>query len=422
MGAFLAFRRRVDKVEIVGLHIQIPPKAQNGEGPGVLPLTTSVSGKTLTIGELATDGALLEFMSREPTKEPFRLKIDHLKLDHVGENGPLAFHAALRNTEPPGEIRSDGQMGPWNEDDPGSTPVSGSYSYKNVQLGFFKDIDGTLSSRGKLGGVIREIHSEGDVDIPDFRVSGSSPAVHLTAKYEAVVNGTNGDTELNNVQSNFQKTTLFIKGGIAGEKGERGKTATLEFSTQRARVEDLLRLFAGATRPSLIGAVQLRAKVQLPPGAQAFLRRLRVGGDFGIGGQHFTNPDLQAPVNKLGESAQGESKQQQANDSETVLSDLKGHVELKDGIATLSNISFTEPGTLAEIAGTYNLIDKSLHLRGVLHTNGKLSDTTSGFKAVLLKAVGPFLKKKTMTIVPFTITGTSSQPAFALDLAGKRTF
>jgi AsmA-like C-terminal region len=152
------------------------------------------------------------------------------------------------------------------------------------------------------------------------------------------------------------------------------------------------------------------------------LRRLRVGGDFGIGGQRFTNPDLQASVNKLGESAQGESKTQQAEDSETVLSNLKGHVELKDGIATLSNISFTEPGTLAEIAGTYNLIDKSLNLRGVLHTNGKLSDTTSGFKAVLLKAVGPFLKKKIMTIVPFTITGTSSQPAFALDLAGKRKF
>jgi hypothetical protein len=418
----LAPHKSVDKVEVIGLQIHIPPKNRNGKQPNLLPLTNSVSGKTLTIGEITTDGALLEFLPEERGKEPFRLRIDQLKVDSVGESRPVVFHAVLRNTEPPGQIRSDGQMGPWDEDDPGSTPVSGYYSYENVKLGFFEGIEGTLSARGKLGGVIRAIDSEGDVDIPDFRVSGDSHSVHLTAKYEAVVNGTNGDTELHEVRSNFQRTTILSKGVIAGQKGEHGKTATLEMGAQRARVEDLLRLFAGASRPSVMGPIQLQAKVQLPPGAQSFLRRLRVEGDFGIGGQRFANPHLQASVNKLGESAEGESKKEQAEDSETVLSNLKGHVVLRDGIATLSNISFTEPGTLAEIAGTYSLLDKSVHLRGVLHTSGKLSDTTSGFKAVLLKAVGPFLKKKTMTIVPFTITGTSNQPEFALDLMGKHTF
>jgi hypothetical protein len=418
----LAFHKSVDKVDVVGLHIQVPPKSQNGNQPNLLPLTNSVSGKTLTIGEITTDGALLEFLPEEPAKEPFRLKIDQLKLDNVGESGPVAFHAVLRNTEPPGNIRSDGQIGPWNDDDPGSTPVSGSFTYQDVKLGFFEGIDGALSARGKLGGAIGQIHSEGEVDIPDFRVAGSSHAVHLSAKYEAVVNGTNGDTELNNVQSNFQRTTLFVKGVIAGQRGEREKTAALEMSAQRARVEDFLRLFAGATQPSVTGLIQLRAKVRLPPGPQAFLSRLSVEGDFGIGGQRFTNPGIQGPVNRLSESAQGDSKKQEAHDSETVLSNLKGHVALKDGTATLSNISFTEPGSLADIAGTYDLLDKRVNLRGVLHTNGKLSDTTSGFKAFVLKAVGPFLKKKTMTVVPFTITGTSNQPAFALDLTGKRRF
>jgi uncharacterized protein YhdP len=104
-----------------------------------------------------------------------------------------------------------------------------------------------------------------------------------------------------------------------------------------------------------------------------------------------------------------------------VLSNLKGHVSVKNGIATLSNISFSAPGTRAEIRGTYNLLDKTVNLQGVLHTNGKLSDTTSGFKALVLKAVGPFLKKKTVTIVPFTVTGTSKQPSFALDFDAKRT-
>ncbi len=129
------------------------------------------------------------------------------------------------------------------------------------------------------------------------------------------------------------------------------------------------------------------------------------------------NPAIQDPVNRIAESAQGDTKQQEGRDAETVLSNLKGSVSASGGVAKRANISFTEPGTLAQIDGTYNLLDKSLDLHGVLRTTGKLSDTKSGFKAVVLKALGPFLKKKSMTVVPFVIKGTSSNPSFALDLA-----
>ena len=56
----------------------------------------------------------------------------------------------------------------------------------------------------------------------------------------------------------------------------------------------------------------------------------------------------------------------------------------------------------------------------LLHTSGKLADTTSGFKSAVLKALGPLLKKRSITVVPFAITGTSSDPSFALDLDAKR--
>jgi hypothetical protein len=56
----------------------------------------------------------------------------------------------------------------------------------------------------------------------------------------------------------------------------------------------------------------------------------------------------------------------------------------------------------------------------VLTTDGKLADTTSGFKSVVVKALGPFITKKSVTVVSFSITGTSSKPSFALDLAAKR--
>jgi hypothetical protein len=32
------------------------------------------------------------------------------------------------------------------------------------------------------------------------------------------------------------------------------------------------------------------------------------------------------------------------------------------------------------------------------------------------------LKKKTVTVVPFTVTGTSTKPSFSLDLTAKRKF
>jgi hypothetical protein len=194
----------------------------------------------------------------------------------------------------------------------------------------------------------------------------------------------------------------------------------LTMSVSRGRIEDLLRLFTGSARPAETGEVQLQTKVELPPGPQGFLRRLRLDGEFGIGGGRFTNPKVQEPVNRLAESARGETKDQEEVDPATVLSNLKGHVSANGGTAKLSKVSFTEPGTLAEIEGTYNLVDKKVNLRGVLHTSGKLADTTSGFQSVVLRALGPFIKKKSVTVVSFVITGTSSDPSFALDLDAKR--
>ncbi|MGA3168154.1 MAG: AsmA-like C-terminal region-containing protein, partial [Terriglobia bacterium] len=182
----------------------------------------------------------------------------------------------------------------------------------------------------------------------------------------------------------------------------------------------LLSLFTEEKRPSMTGSINLRAKVQVPPGPPGFLRKLDLAGSCGIGSGRFTNPGVQQPVNALTQSARGENKEQQAEDPETVLSKFTGQVSVKNGVATLSDVSFSAPGTRAQLQGTYNLVDRKVDLHGILYTDGKLSDTTSGFKALVLKAVGPFLKQKSVTVVPFSITGTSSNPSFALDFTARR--
>ena len=412
--------KRVDEVQVKGLHVLIPPPGPSGQPSSVMPLTTSTTGASITIGEITTDGALLEFMPRQPGQEPFKLQVHRLTLDDVGENGVIPYHAALLNPEPPGEIRSDGEIGPWNEDDPGSTPVTGSYTYEHANLTMFEGISGTLSSQGKFSGTIGHIDTNGETDVPDFRVSGSSHTVHLISKFQAVVDGTNGDTYLQNVDAHFQRTTVTSKGSVAGHPGQHGKTVRLEMAVNGGRIEDLLFLFTDEKRPSMTGSINLRAKVQVPPGPPGFLRKLDLTGSCGIGSGRFTNPDIQQPVNALTQSARGENKKQQAEDPETVLSQFTGQVSVKNGVATLSNVSFSAPGTRAQLQGTYNLLDRKVDLHGILYTNGKLSDTTSGFKALVLKALGPFLKQKSVTVVPFAITGTSSNPSFALDFTAKR--
>ena len=418
-SGLLRIHQLVNDVQVAGLHVRVPPKSSDSSHQ-TFPLTTSTSGKNLTFGEITTDGAVLEFISRQPGEDRFTLVIDHLTLNHVGESDPVTFHARFNTTEPPGEIRSDGRFGPWNEDDPASTELSGAYTYDHAKLGVFEGIAGTLSSQGKFSGTLGHIETEGDFDVPDFKLSGSGPVVHMVSNFHAVIDGTNGDTDLTRVESHFGRTTVISEGEVKGRPGQHGKTVMLTMSVSQGRIEDLLRFFTSSPRPAETGEVRLQTKVELPPGPQGFLRRLRLDGEFGIGGGRFTNPKVQDPVNRLAQSARGETKEQQDVNPETVLSNLNGHVSVNGGIAKLSKISFTEPGTLAEIDGTYNLIDKSLDLRGVLRTRGKLADTTSGFKSLVIKALGPFIKKKDVTVVPFVIKGTSSDPSFALDLAAKR--
>jgi len=133
-AGLFSVQKRVGQVQVVGLHVLVPPKSRNGKSHSVMPLTDSSPNKSVGIDEIRADGVVLEFMSSQRGKEPFKLEVHRLTLDHVGEGGPISFHAALLNPEPPGEIRSNGQFGPWDSEEPGSTPVSGSYNYDDVNL------------------------------------------------------------------------------------------------------------------------------------------------------------------------------------------------------------------------------------------------------------------------------------------------
>jgi hypothetical protein len=71
--------------------------------------------------------------------------------------------------------------------------------------------------------------------------------------------------------------------------------------------------------------------------------------------------------------------------------------------------------------GTYDLISHKIDLRGQLKVDTKISNTTSGAKAFLLKMMEPFFKKRRRgEIVPVRISGTYEHPTFGLDLNDKK--
>jgi hypothetical protein len=112
--------------------------------------------------------------------------------------------------------------------------------------------------------------------------------------------------------------------------------------------------------------------------------------------------------------AQGEK---QSDDPASVVEHLKGHVVLSHAIVTFSDLSFSVPGALAHVHGTYGLLTQQVDLHGTLQVDNKLSKGTKGVKSVLLKSVEPFLKKKNKgEIVPIKVGGTFRCPSYGLDV------
>ena len=417
-AALATLSNRIDQVRVMGMRLTIPPRRHKGQPAVSIPLAEG-SGKPVRIRTLIADGTLLEVLPDEPDEDPYRLQIVKLVLKDIGSGAPMAYRTTLVNSTPPGDIQSEGKFGPWAPAEPGSTPVSGTFTFSKARLNVFKDISGTLTSTGKFSGRLDRIEVQGSAVTPDFQVSGANHKVDLKTAYQATVNATNGDTLLHQVKSHFGRTTIVSDGGVTGHANQKGKTASLTMSARDGRIEDLLWLFNSAKKPAMTGAVSLKTRVELPPGPRKFLEKLKLTGDFGIAGGSFNATATQDTIDKLSKSAAGEHKKEAEEDPRTMLSDLKGHVALANGRATLSNVSFRVSGAEANIKGTYGMLDQVIALHGVLETSGKLSDTQSGFNSFLLKVITPFFKKDaSVRIFPFSITGTYDNPSVGIDWKG----
>ncbi len=96
--------------------------------------------------------------------------------------------------------------------------------------------------------------------------------------------------------------------------------------------------------------MNFRTQVLIPPGERDFIERVNLQGDFGIDAATFASSTTQGNVDNLSQVAEGEKEN---DDPADVVENLKGHVVLKNAIATFSDFSFSVPGALARVHGTY---------------------------------------------------------------------
>lgn len=410
-GTYLGLlRRHINLMNGEGMRVFIPPL---GSGK---PFHTQPS--TLTIDEMVADNSILEIAFADPRKSPLRFDFDQASLHDVPPSGPFGYRIRVDIPQPPGELSASGKFGDWNQKNPPETPLSGEYKFEHADLGVYGGIAGRLSSSGKFGGKLGHVKISGTTDVPNFEVKSSGHAIPLTTEFSAFVNGTNGDVFLERVDARFGKTHVVAEGSIAGSENTKGKIALLHLSANEGRIENILGLFVRRNPPPMSGAVTLRAKVQIPGGPRPFLERVKLQGSFGIAGGEFSRPSTQEGVNKLSAGALGEKD---PTDLETALTDLTGQVRLDNGTAEFGDVSFGIPGATARMHGTYNLIDYKIDLHGQMQLQSKISNTSTGAKALLLNMMEPFFKRrKKGEIVPVRISGTYKKPSFGLDPMDKK--
>jgi hypothetical protein len=447
-SAIGAWRKHVDHVRVDGLEINIPPseerhrqkdrdkadegrratgEGQNG-GQRQARKTQSAEEKRndplkdggVVIDKLDTVDAKLFIIPSRKDKAAKVWAIHHLRMYDLGATHSWPFTATLTNGVPPGEIAVDGHFGPWDREEPGDTPLDGKFNFDKADLGVFKGISGTLRSKGEFGGTLAELEANGETDTPNFTIKVGGHPFPLHTKYQALIDGTNGDTRLEHIDATFLKSHLIAKGAVLdAPKGQHGRTVTLDVNMDTARIEDVMKMAVKSPTPPMVGALKLNTKFLLPPGEADVADRLRLDGQFWIGKAKFTSYDVQGKIEELSKRGSGKTA---APEKERVASDFQGRFKLADGRLALADLTFAVPGAKVQLAGTYALKAETLDFNGQLLLDAKISQTVTGFKSVLLKVVDPLFKQKdgSGSVIPIKIGGSRNAPDFGLDV--KRVF
>ncbi|HEX5226618.1 MAG TPA: AsmA-like C-terminal region-containing protein [Bryobacteraceae bacterium] len=395
------FPLRIRSLVLEGLSIHL-----SGNGPAVgsrLPATT-------TIGDIVADHACVDVLQ-------LHFEFSQLHIRNFNSRRPAQFSASVELAEPKALIKENGSIGPWDMADPSQTPVDAAYSIQGSDLGSVPGLAGTLSSQGRIRGTLRRAAVTGDADIAGFGLKVSGRTQPLKAHIEAVIDDADSSASISTLTGTLRGSSFAASGTVHNIEDDPRREIAFDVRVPKGRLEDILPLGVRSKVSPVSGALQAEAKVNILPGEKNILDRMRVTARFRAAQARFASFDLRERLRDLSRKAQGRPKDMSAGSS---ISNMEGQVEIARGVARFSKLDFELEGASAQLAGTYELASEQMDLSGMVSMEAKLSQTTTGAKAVLLKMAEPFMKNKHGGAqVAIRVTGTREDPQFGLSLAKK---
>ncbi|SNS45269.1 AsmA-like C-terminal region [Granulicella rosea] len=406
---------RVGSVYVGGLVIDIPPRemrrpVEHQDG-------NRKRGKIkIAVDEILCEDSQLIVETLKPNKEPKVFQLKHIELRHVGPDQPWAYDAVLVNAIPRGDIHAWGGFGPWVTESPGDSNLTGRYTFDKADLNTIRGIGGMTSSTGTFHGMVNHIAVDGETSTPNFSLDSANHPMPLTTKFNALVDGTTGDTYLQQVTAKLGGTSFTTQGAIVNIKGQ-GHDIQLDVQVPAGRIQDFLQLAVKTNPPVVTGVFSTRTKLHIPPGKQRVMEKLTLQGNFRLRGIHFTNPKFEDKIDMLSLRAQGDPRDAKPG-AQDVTSQMDGAFTLNNSRFNVSKLVYTLPGAHANLDGVYSLDGEQFDFHGQVFTQAKISKmVASGWKSFLLKAVDPFFKGENGgSQIPVHISGTKSEPKFGLDL------
>jgi hypothetical protein len=391
-------------IRLENVHVQIPPAGSRARGMDFDHGVLSTSQSKVLIDTILADHTTLDFLRHGEL--PLRFVFGQLQVSHVRRGQPFSFTATIAAPEPQGLIIADGSIGPIRTNNYAATPVSGNYTLAHSDLRGIDGITGHAKATGHYSGTFTAVHVGGTALIPDFR-AGNAHQVALDASYQVMVNGQHGDVQILNTQIRTGKSVITVAGSVAGNP----KTVSLRFGTEGSRLQQLLNLVQ-RSKPAIDGNVRFNAAASFTSGPGPFLKRLNLTAAISLDQVYFVTEKqrtMDAFSARVRQNPPGEAKDTSA--PPVVYASASSHTQFRNGIAYLPDIRVELPGAQAKLHGTFNLLNTDIHFTGSAALQKSLSHAATGWKAVLLKPLSPFFKKKDAgAVVAIAVTGTAQKP------------
>ena len=407
LGVLFEPKKSVNFVSLEGMEINVPPKGERQDFGG-----GGKSNSSVIIQNVQIKDAALVLLPKDPGRKPLRFQIARLHLQSVGANSAMRYDADLTIPKPPGTVKSIGNFGPWNASEPGDTPLQGNYTFDNADLGIFAAIAGTLSSKGTFDGTLDSVNVRGSTYVPNFQLKMAGNPLPLSTTFEALVDGTNGNTVLKPVRATLGHTNFTTTGAVIKHEEYSQHSINLQVNMPKGDMRDLLGL-AMKGPPFMEGFINMQSSIDIPPLTAKVKQKLVLDGEFDLHDAKFLKSTIQDQIDQLSRRGQGQPKNEEIDE---VISRMQGSFHLENQVMTFRSLAFEVPGAAVSVAGNYSLANAMLDFHGALKLDAKISQTVTGWKRWVLKPADPFFAKNGAgTFLKIKVEGDTHHPKFGLD-------